>query len=367
MKKCISILFVCLFLFACGGPSLSPFEIMSSREPHVVMVEPENGTKTFADAVVVVEFSERMDPVSVNKQNLAVVKIVDDSKTIADLSKSVADGKEDGVSGVYEFQGEGRVTVFRAEVPYESGASYAIVATNKITSLERYPLNQRPGRSPAPFVSTFTVEGAEETAPSASSRGNSPVEDSSDGSAGSSGEPDGGASIPRPSGIIIYELLYDIVGDDTDGHVFVELFGDADTDISGYKLIFVNGDDGGIYETIEFPENSVIADDGIFLVADSKTGDTNVTNVADADFIDNFDPQNGPDCVQLVSETGVLLDALGYGTPIAATAENGLACFEGASAAKVTSGKSLSRTDGADTGNNSADFTMLATPTPGMR
>lgn len=364
--KLFLILSGCLFLFGCGAPSLSPFEITSLHEPHVVMVEPENGSKTSASAVVIVEFSERMDPISINRQNLAIVKIDSDSKTVADLSESVVDGDTEGINGVYEVQGEGRVAVFRSERPYENGASYVVVATNKVTSLEKYPLNQRPGRSPGPFVSTFTIEGGEEEAGERASDENPAPEDSSGGD--ETGEVVGDTlAIPRPASVIINEILYDIVGDDTNGDVFVELLGDTETDVSGYKLVFVNGDDGRIYDTIELPQNSLTGADGIFLIADSKIGESGISSVAGADLIVNFDPQNGPDCVQLLNETGSLLDVLGYGTPISAAAENGLACFEGAPMARSSSGRSLSRMDGMDTGDNSVDFSVMAAPTPGVR
>lgn len=354
-------------LSGCGAPDLSPFSSLASREPHVVMVEPANNSRVGPNATIAVEFSEAIDPISVNKQTLAIVKAGDSENSADDLVQSISDGKTEGIDGAYEFQTGWRALVFRASEPYESGATYSVVATNKIMSVEMLPLNQRPGRTPAPFVSGFFVEG-ENQSEDAEGGGDGSGSESEDGADGGGNEtvlPPAGPE--RPASFVISEILYDIVGDDTNGQVFVELLGDAETDVSGYKLIFVNGEDGKINETLEFPANSMIDDDGIFLVADSKTGQAGVSNVAGADFIPNFDPQNGPDCVQLVNEKGELIDALGYGTPIAAAAENGLACFEGTPAVKATSGKSLSRADGLDTDNNSADFTMPAAPTPGVR
>lgn len=170
----------------------------------------------------------------------------------------------------------------------------------------------------------------------------------------------------RPQKIVINELLYDLVGADTDGQVFVELYGDARADVTGYQLVFINGENGVVTDSIVFSEEAKVAEDGIFLIADAKTGNENESFVDDADLIKNFDPQNGPDCVQLLDENGVLLDALGYGSPIVEAAENGNACHEGESALDVPSGQSLSRINGTDTENNAMDFMALTSPSPGV-
>ena len=104
---------------------------------------------------------------------------------------------------------------------------------------------------------------------------------------------------------------------------------------------------------------------GLYLIADAMTGSPGVSRVVGADFVDNFDPQNGPDCIQLIDHEGRLVDALGYGEPLVGTAENGLACYEGSPAADAASGESLSRSGGLDTDLNSADFTTCDVPTPG--
>lgn len=169
----------------------------------------------------------------------------------------------------------------------------------------------------------------------------------------------------RPDVLVINEILYDVVGSDTDGHVFIELSGTDGGNIAGYKINLVKGSDGTIDKTITLPAGAVMGDDGLFVIADAKTGVADQTFVTRADFIDNFDPQNGPDCVQLVDDNGALVDALGYGTPLVAHAENGLPCFEGTPAVDVASGSSLSRVNGKDTNDNGMDFIALGHPTPG--
>jgi hypothetical protein len=85
-----------------------------------------------------------------------------------------------------------------------------------------------------------------------------------------------------------------------------------------------------------------------------------------ADLIVNFDPQNGPDGVQLLDDAGVLIDAVGYGEPIVELAENGLVAYEGTPAMDVGSGMSIARVDTFDTDDNSLDFIQLEVPSPGV-
>jgi len=68
----------------------------------------------------------------------------------------------------------------------------------------------------------------------------------------------------------------------------------------------------------------------------------------------------------LQNEKGEAIDAVGYGTPIMDPAANGQSCFEGAPAPRAPAGSSLTRTGGADTGDNSSDFTIAESTTPGI-
>lgn len=157
------------------------------------------------------------------------------------------------------------------------------------------------------------------------------------------------------SAVVISEILYDAVSGDA-GTVFVELSGTPGTDLSGWSLQGVNGDNGSVYKTVAL--GGVIPLDGVFVVADQLSGGG--TNVTNADFIVSVDFQNGPDSVQLFSG-GVLVDAIGYGdfTGLFFAGEH-------QAAPDPAAGSSLARIDPVlDTDNNLADFTVLATPTPG--
>lgn len=105
---------------------------------------------------------------------------------------------------------------------------------------------------------------------------------------------------------------------------------------------------------------STIPSDGFFVLADRTGGGT--TFVANADLTDqNFDLQNGPDSVQLRFGSTVI-DALGYGS----FGSSHVFAGEGSAAPGVSAGSSLARRfANVDTGDNSADFVALASPTPG--
>ncbi len=166
--------------------------------------------------------------------------------------------------------------------------------------------------------------------------------------------------------LVINEILYDAAGSDTDGNEFIELYGNSEMDISGYQILIVNGSDGQIIDTINIPQAAKTGADGLYLIADLRTNSSSASNILGADFLDNFDPQNGPDAIQILSARGELKDSLAYGEGVLAEASNGLILGEGSFAPDVASGHSLSRTGGADTNNNAADFSDLETPSPGI-
>jgi len=205
-----------------------------------------------------------------------------------------------------------------------------------------------------------TEEGRAKTVPSKILEPTTPEEGESGG--------DAPVSEVIPGTVVLNEIFYDATESDTDGHLFIELYGTPGMTLGGFKVSFVNGSDGKLYDTITLPVEAAMPVDGFYVIADAKTGESTASNVADADLIDNFDPQNGPDAVQLLDASGVLLDAVGYGEGSMAVAENGLSSFEGAPAVDAVSGQSLERREtGVDTGDNAQDFVAIESPTPGSQ
>jgi len=170
--------------------------------------------------------------------------------------------------------------------------------------------------------------------------------------------------LPPPSYLVINEIYYDAEGSDTNGDLFIELKGEPGGNLQGYYLTLVNGDDGNTYKTITIEEEILISEDGFFVIADTTS--EGGTNVQEADYLTNFDPQNGPDSIQLINRENQLVDAVGYGNVPTEVGENSLALCEGEPAEDVSSGKSLSRIEGVeDANNNFVDFVMNDIPSPG--
>lgn len=245
--------------------------------------------------------------------------------------------------------------------------SIAMVSCGMPDMPDRVPASERQAQ-----VTNQSTEGAATSSPAAPSANSGSAVGS-----GASGSPVSApsAAAAKPSTLVkstalplvINEILYDLPGDDANGDLFVELRGSPGGDLGGYKVSFINGDDGKETENVVIPAGLLVPSDGLFVIADGITGDLQHTHVANADYLDNFDPQNGPDSIQLLSPEGKLVDAVSYGSPKLTTAANGLAMLEGIAAPDAPINQSISRLpDAEDTNNNSADFVVNGTPSPGV-
>ena len=155
---------------------------------------------------------------------------------------------------------------------------------------------------------------------------------------------------------LISEVLYDATGSDN-GQSFVEIYGDPGTPLDGLVLEGVNGSNGAIGPVVTL--SGVIPSDGIFVVADDLGDGT--TLVPDADWIANFDFQNGPDSIVL-SDGIEVLDAVGYGD----FGPEEVFAGEGLPAPDAPAGSSIGRAFAdLDTDDNFADFVVFDVPTPG--
>ncbi len=155
---------------------------------------------------------------------------------------------------------------------------------------------------------------------------------------------------------LLSEVFYDAVGSDN-GATFVEIYAPAGTSLDGLVLDGVNGANGSVGPSLTL--SGVVPANGLFVVADDQGDGTSA--VAGADLVLNFDFQNGPDSIRLRRGT-TILDALGYGVFGAGEVFAG----EGSPAADPAAGSSLARRfANVDTDDNSADFLVSDTPTPG--
>ena len=119
----------------------------------------------------------------------------------------------------------------------------------------------------------------------------------------------------------------------------------------------INGNGGGEYLTVGL--TGTIGADGIYLVANSDAA----AWIRDfADQVAGVDFQNGPDSIQLRDTSGVTVDTVGYGTFGASDVFAG----EAQPAPAAGPGRSLTRdATASDTNDNSVDFAVNATPSPG--
>lgn len=343
------VLLLCSCMPAIDPPDFS----LASEQPTVVDVRPAADETVGLDESVQLIFSVPLDPESLTEKSIAVI-FQQDGRALEDVVEDIVGGDTDVWAGTLAVSDDGLNVTFQPNQPYPAGSSLAVVVTSRLMSLAHVPFNQTPGETPTPFVSGFTVEGGAVA---------------SENSSANSGGGDGGTTEEpkvRPAWLVISEILYDITGSDTNGDLFIELAGEKNTEISGYKINFVNGSDGTIYDDFKLPDGAFIPDDGVYLIADAITGSPGATNVPGADYVVNFDPQNGPDAIQLVDDQGAFVDAVGYGNPIVAFAENGLASYESYPADDVGSDMSLARVDTFDTDDNSLDFIQMEIPSPGV-
>lgn len=365
MHKIISMLFVLLIISSCGPAIDSPADSLLGLQPRVVRVSPGDNQTAAADFSIEVEFSREVDPLSIGRYSFLVIPEFTPPPSKDALTDALSDGELVSVDGEYSISNDRRLIRF---VPAQSGvegATYGVILTNDIHSIDFVPLNQTPGSSPTPFISRFLINSSAPGVDIAETG----VEGGSGSGSGGSGSTSGGTSGTQskpPEYMWINEVVYDAVGADTEGDLFVELIGTPKGAIGGYSINFVNGDDGKITDSIKLPTGATIPEDGIYVIADAITGNAGSSHVSDADYIVNFDPHNGPDGIQLLNSAGVLMDGLCYGTTAAKIAENGLVYCLGSPANDVASGESLSRRGGAEnTLDNSADFAINNPPSPG--
>jgi hypothetical protein len=157
---------------------------------------------------------------------------------------------------------------------------------------------------------------------------------------------------PLPS-LVINEVDYDQPG--TDAAEFVEIMnnGAVPVDLTGMKLVLVNG-------STDLPYNTIILNSVVLAAGDHYViGSASVTSVDQVAFTTNGIQNGNPDGVQLLNAGDLVIDQMSYGGAMPTT--------EGTSATTEVNvaGTSLSRVpDGVDTNDNSVDF-LRACITPG--
>jgi hypothetical protein len=339
-----------LLFFACAPNPAGEFRSLIEQQPKVLEAEPAANTPLTNPAHFVLHFSQRVDIKSISPVSVTLIRngwredFNEDGEKLVDSLKAQ---ELETIPLNYELGGEEETLEITPQISLEAGR-YHLVVTPQLTSITGVPFNQSPGSSPQAFYAFYTL-GIPEGIGS-DTEGTDPRINFG----------------PPPQLLLINEILYDGKFSETDGEAFIELYGTPGSDISGYEIDLVNGTDGETTERILLPMGSLLSDQGLFVIADLRTNSTDATFVSSYDFLDQFDPQNGPDAVQLLDRHGVLWDTLCYGEGVVAATPEGLPLCEGDPAPDVAPGHSLSRLNGVDSQVNHLDFFEKANPSPGQ-
>lgn len=340
------LLLVMLGIAGCGPLSSSQYFPLVEEQPRILTILPPDGAVVEGMAPVEATFSAPIDPETVSAESFFITAVPEEKVDARSVWEDVSDGKSAVMAGSFDFFDDNRRVRFQPAHDYPLEVRYGVVITPKILSPTRVPFNQTPGKGPTLFFSSFYSRGGGEALPAAGSNPELV-----------------GESLPRPEFFRFSEVYYDAEGDDTNGVLFIRLFGEPNRNVGDYRIVLIRGDDGEILNTLTIPKNFPTDDSGSFVLADAKTSAPGITDVAGASWVKNFDPPNGPDCLQLVDPDGNLIDALGYGSPLVLRAKNFLFCYEGQPAPDVPSGFRLRRKDPAiDTGNNAEDWEVWPGP-----
>jgi hypothetical protein len=339
---------------------------LEERQPQVLYIIPDGGEPISGDSQFLIFFSRPLDSSSLQAEAITILP--------GEVSLEALEEHKDSEKVPLSIQlaENPYLLIAQTEQPLQVGENYSLVVTSHLLSEDKVPVRPYLKLYQTSLNVDSEIEGSIETE---GSRGQSGGAESRSGSTQATDETAEGAEpsvTPSPSAeggegsVVINELFYDAVGSDTDGVLFVELFGTPQLSLAGYQILFLNGEGGAVTDSITLPEGSKVPSDGFYLIADSRSNDPATSQVNGADLIDNFDPQNGPESVQLKDSDGNLVDVVGYGEGLRSVSEEGLALFESSAAPDVASGHSLERVSpGQDTDNNAADFVERETPTPG--
>jgi vibriolysin len=184
---------------------------------------------------------------------------------------------------------------------------------------------------------------------------------------------------PSPTGLVINEIDYDQVGTDSAEFVELENTSAGTLDLTGTDLVFVNGNNGAVYRTIDLGAVGSVAPGAYVVVGDPSVVAALPPGVASIEMtgVDNI--QNGaPDAVTILDTNHTsILDSLSYEGSVLDAALPGFAdpvvLDEGYPhsdpVGPVDSNvdpASLARVpDGSDTDDARVDWVLSSTPTPG--
>jgi hypothetical protein len=346
----LGLLFTAFMVASCVSHPPQDFKSLTELQPMVLQVEPPGGSSIENPVEFLLHFSQRVDIQSISPLSIALIRdgwredFIKDTKLLID---SLEQQELELIPLHYQLDGEEKTLLLTPQIPLEDGR-YVLTVTPRLSSILALPFNQSPGNTPRAWAASYGLGMGQDV------------------STGPNPEAPSHNYGPAPQSLVINEVLYDGKVSETDGEAFIELFGTPGADISAYTVLLINGADGEATESIALPEDSFLDGDGFFVMADLRTNSQDKTLVAHFDFLDQFDPQNGPDAVQLFNRSGQLLDAVCYGQGSVDHTPEGLPLCEGNPTPDVVAGHSLSRRNEPDTQDNYLDFFENTSPSPGQ-
>lgn len=183
-NHCVS-MFAIMALAHCGLPARET-SFASEKLPYVVSVTPEDGTISDTLPHFTVTFSKPMDPDSVTSQTLFIMSAISyenySPSAWTDLYEDATNGDVATIGGKISFTEDATGLEFEPLVTAASDDSYVLVALPKITSADRFPLDQTAmGSATSVFLSKFLVSrgslpGSDNDVPSTSSDGDDATE-----------------------------------------------------------------------------------------------------------------------------------------------------------------------------------------------
>lgn len=333
--------------FCAGAPS--EFHSLLGQQPKLVQVSPTPESIIEETPEFFLEFSERLAIKTIHESSVTLIQGPLDPELLNDTDELIQAIEKEELTLInchYVLTANEQKLNLAPESPLNDGLYYLVI-TPHLRSTAGLPFNDQPGDTPKAFLAPYALGEAAQLLPAA-----------------------GGEIVPnygaKTETLVINEVLYDGRVSDSDGESFIELYGSPNADISDYYLILINGANGESTDHIDLPLGSTLDEHGLFVIADLRTNSSTTTQVAIFDYLDQFDPQNGPDAIQLFDRDDELLDTLSYGTGGVMQSFEGLPLVETQPATDVGGGVSLSRLLGQDTDDNSLDFFALETPTPGV-
>jgi hypothetical protein len=170
-------------------------------------------------------------------------------------------------------------------------------------------------------------------------------------------ETEGGGGPPPPTGLKVNEFSTGVTGAATNEFVEVVNAGSTTVDIGGFKLVYRSATGTSDTTLVTVPSGTQLAAGGLYLL-----GGSGYTGAATADQSFGISLAAGGGSVGLRDSAGAVVDAVAYGAAANRLGEGAVATAPPTTADPGSSAIRLP--DGHDTNDNSADFSVTATPTP---